>query len=821
MLWRRSGASFSSRRWSSRVFFPSWLILLLLVLLVFITLASLLHRGCSRERLDPPTNLRGTLMPPPAPFGHFLSIFGYARLRLNWDPSPALESSRGSYRIFRVSGERLDLREEVAVVPSALTSATIPILMSKQGPPPLFEVIAESATGGRSEPSRSGLVLSPRYLAGVGLWHPHGMPPELPPAPVTALLADAEGAIFVGYRGAGLARIEARDGRIQRFSSLNGLLDDHVLSLASDGFGQIWVGTARGVQRLDPRSGRFTTWTKSRGGPSGAVVSLALDSLGVLRMVSDGELWRVAPTTQVPLRLGSQPEAVPPSSNPLRDLRELVEQRQWMLFLGDAPRAALGVHEVATAPDGAVWIAGEGAGIARQTPDSLSWRTLVPYSAVSEAGAGHSLRLAPEAGETAWILGSAGVFHLSPGGGLRSLALPPGLEGRAVQDLTVRGPGVALAVIDGRLLLCKAQQEDCLLTTAPLDEPPDSSALELTRVAVPPDGSVWLGAADGTLERRDRPLDTVGRRFAPSSHSPPVGAAVDLAMTGHAQVWVATPSGLVVRCGLTGTWRTPGASGSSAAAATHASRLRRIAALDSDSTGNLYALVDGAPSIRFNEPPLWSHLSEIGAPQVEGGHLLTRGGDGRVWYGSRERIVGFTPGESPPVELRSFHPKDENAAPLALAATSAGGIWIGSTAGLSHWRPSATGGEPAAAAPEVGGGPVTALHLDPTGPVHFATSREFKRLTQSTGELARAPLPTGWAGDPVVAIVPVRSSRLALVTQGGQVGCLEKWGAPVRHRFAVLPEGAAVSAAKVDQKGAVWLATAPRGLMVIPSPCGP
>ena len=69
-----------------------------------------------------------------------------------------------------------------------------------------------------------------------------------PPKPIRSLLATPDGALWLGYAGAGLGRL--KDGRFSRIGPEQGLPDDYVSALLSDGLGSLWVAGTHGLFRV-------------------------------------------------------------------------------------------------------------------------------------------------------------------------------------------------------------------------------------------------------------------------------------------------------------------------------------------------------------------------------------------------------------------------------------------------------------------------------------------------------------------------------------------------------------------------------------------
>ena len=111
---------------------------------------------------------------------------------------------------------------------------------------------------------------------------------DLPSDRVRALAPGADGALWIGTYGGGLARLD-KDGRWQTYSTANtngGLPHDSVLRLAPGADGALWIGTYDGgLARLD-KDGRWQTYSmaNTKGGlPNDLVLALAPGA--------DGALW--------------------------------------------------------------------------------------------------------------------------------------------------------------------------------------------------------------------------------------------------------------------------------------------------------------------------------------------------------------------------------------------------------------------------------------------------------------------------------------------------------------------------------------------------
>jgi diguanylate cyclase (GGDEF)-like protein len=146
--------------------------------------------------------------------------------------------------------------------------------------------------------------------------------PELGHNWVLSLLVDREGRLWIGTSGGGLARLSG--GQFTRFSTADGLPNDHVSVLVEDGEGRLWVGTdGGGLARYE--EGRFVL-EPSRGALGASIRAIVQDeeSLWVGTEAGLAELHRDGTLTSF----------TPDQGLSRRSVRSLLRDREGVLWVG-------------------------------------------------------------------------------------------------------------------------------------------------------------------------------------------------------------------------------------------------------------------------------------------------------------------------------------------------------------------------------------------------------------------------------------------------------------------------------------------------------
>ena len=122
----------------------------------------------------------------------------------------------------------------------------------------------------------------------------------LAPSLVTAMHADRRGRIWIASSQSGLAIVDDPKSPQPQFKNLtigDGLSSNNVRSLAEDAFGNIYVGTARGVDQVSPDLRRFTHYSIANGLAGDFISAAFRDSRGALWFGTPSGLSRLIPET--------------------------------------------------------------------------------------------------------------------------------------------------------------------------------------------------------------------------------------------------------------------------------------------------------------------------------------------------------------------------------------------------------------------------------------------------------------------------------------------------------------------------------------------
>ncbi|HKE47563.1 MAG TPA: two-component regulator propeller domain-containing protein, partial [Rhodanobacteraceae bacterium] len=365
-------------------------------------------------------------------------------------------------------------------------------------------------------------------------------------APVSALVEDGDGVIWVGTAGAGVERLDASRGALRRVPAADGAPAElsSVRALAVDAGRGIWVGTDAGLARIDAQGTRVEP---ALGLPraEGRVARVRQ-----LRRGDDGTLW-IASSLGL-YRLPAQADAVERvGADVLDDVQTLAIDHAHRLYAGSY--------------DGLYLV--EGTAARRVWPQQGSHAV----TAIAEDARGRLWLAVPHEGLVALDPDHGDDVWLKP-----EHNLPGTLPGALITNLLVDRSGLLWVGTSERGLARMDPAGSIFQYVVDQDPAHDAqSANNVHAIFEDADGGLWLGTDADGLKRYDpktntfeRYGDVIGHAFAsvPSKHpdlrvvvpgkrnapradvpaTPPELRVTALAGTGQGRLWVATNRGIAL-----------------------------------------------------------------------------------------------------------------------------------------------------------------------------------------------------------------------------------------------------------------------------------
>lgn len=142
-----------------------------------------------------------------------------------------------------------------------------------------------------------------RYRA--GHFTTFGKEDGVPQGTITSLYTDRSGRLWITSSGSGLARLEdpaAERPSFKHYTIADGLTSNNIRCLTEDLFGNIYVGTVRGVNRLSPETGRIKYYGTGDGLASDFVSAAYRDRTGVIWFGTFSGLSKLVPEPDAPSR---------------------------------------------------------------------------------------------------------------------------------------------------------------------------------------------------------------------------------------------------------------------------------------------------------------------------------------------------------------------------------------------------------------------------------------------------------------------------------------------------------------------------------------
>ena len=188
------------------------------------------------------------------------------------------------------------------------------------------------------------------------------MPGSLPQASVTALLLDASGLLWVGSESMGLSSTDPGGAVFRYFADHDPSRElasaNNIRAIFEDDAGQLWFGTdGDGLKRYDLRSGRFTYHGKGIAKAFGAGEAQRV-SVEALARGSAGRIWFASN-----LGIG----LIDPESGTIVPLPEQLSR--------ESQAAERGRRALILARDGSLWFGTHSSGVTRFVPRDQSWKT--------------------------------------------------------------------------------------------------------------------------------------------------------------------------------------------------------------------------------------------------------------------------------------------------------------------------------------------------------------------------------------------------------------------------------------------------------------
>ncbi len=573
---------------------------------------------------------------------------------------------------------------------------------------------------------------------------PH-TPGAFPDNLIQTLHGDRAGRLWVGTSAAGLVRYDAQAGRFVTYAAgPNGLSHVSVRSIEDDGAGGLWVATEGGLDHLDPASGRIV-----RAADAGAgLAALAGAKTHVVRRDSQGTLWvgssaglfrrEAGASAFVPVALpsdrGQQPEPV-----------AIVEDSAGRLWVGTQQNGAFVLDRQGRTP----------AEVVREVdpPDGVDLLRNQQIVAIVEAQPGEM-----------WLgTVSQGIVAVDRATGetrrIRNLpSWPVSLIDNALRDLYRDRAGLVWVATNRGLSRHDPLQSAILTRFGGMSGPGrhgEGDSVQVSWIQPMPDGRLWLGTHQGGIEILDAHGARVGA-LPPDANRPETALPKDIVLgmtrADDGSVFIATKRGLY-RAGADGRG------------------VARVHLAGRDPSASVWAVLADGDSLWIGGQTdgLWRLDLRTGAASPllrDPAHRLTddrivvlaRGGDGRLWVGTRNGLNSYDPASG---ALERYRP--DPAAPrglsagfvTALYADAQRRLWVGTYGGGIDVLPQDGAGSPIIRLDTARGMPdntVNALLEDRLGRVWASTDNGLALVDPATlavRALRRAEgvvFPTYWTG---------------------------------------------------------------------------
>ena len=481
--------------------------------------------------------------------------------------------------------------------------------------------------------------------------------------PVSRILEDARGALWIGSVNDGLTRWQ--DGKFVTFTTRDGLPADSITALAGDNEGRLWVGTTRGLGSL--LAGRWTTLT-NEALQNKAITGLFNDKKGTLWVTATGAgVFQLQDGRLTPLKDGS-------AERLLRDAHcVLVDQndRLWIGAGDDFVLCRAGsqwtryrvprhldkpfVKTLAESPDGTVWAGSVSEGLFHFKDGKL-----LTISASSGMLDNFVESLLVDREGNLWVGTSAGLNQLRPKS-VSFLGPTEGLGYGPVQGLAEFTSGEIWAGKANDGLYRWQGRNFSRLALAGLPQ----NDTQVNAVLATRDGGAWVATSKGLLRITDPKADSTNAQPAEL----PDLDVISLAEDRDGAVWAGTGEGKV--------WRLQGGAHT---APTNLSQTRPVTVILPGANGSLWIGTDGAGLHNYQNQAHF-HLGKTNGLLSDSIRTLHQDADGVLWIGTAGgglgrwesgRLTVFTTREGLPDDTISQILEDD-----------AERLWLGSNRGIA------------------------------------------------------------------------------------------------------------------------------------------
>lgn len=497
------------------------------------------------------------------------------------------------------------------------------------------------------------------------------------------IFLDRRQRLWLATRDAGLIMVDPAAGTSREFrrdlTDPRSLSDDSVFAVTEDSSGQIWVGTADGLDRLDPESASFERYgarlrqLAGSGTTAVRVNTVYVDSHGTIWAGSETGLFRLdIPSASLMLL---RHNAADEHSLPADRVTALLEDNERRLWIGTAgglalfdrrtdkcmsfrndpanPQSLPDNNVIALYQDrsGLLWVGTKSGGVARWNPRSWSF--------------GHYEFPEPERNNVAsFAVDSKGTLWMgSFGGGLTAIDQRTG----AARHYST-GADSPVRLGDSMIMAMVVDDKD----------------------------RIWFGTMNAGVERLDPGTGKL-RRFAFDARNPaslPAPGVMSMFRSARGTIWVGTYGGGLARIDpdRETVFRYPVSRDSVAGLSSD-----RATAIAEDPAGLIWVGTDGGglnvldpPSGRFrhflHDP---ANPASLSSSTVYSLHVDERG---RVWVGTRagglDRVVG-NPFSIDGVHFENLSESDglPNSTIYGIESDASGRLWLSSNRGIAAYNP--------------------------------------------------------------------------------------------------------------------------------------